>query len=85
MTIEIKTSSSTSSFQKESGDKFVYSIDPKTKKAKTIVEVFNVFGMGSWNVVLRGQNGQWISRKVLKANLTKSQAFKFAKAYVSKN
>ena len=56
--MKIKTSSSTGSFQKESGDKYVYSIDPKTKKAKTGVEIINVLNMGQWNAILVIENGQ---------------------------
>ena len=82
MAIKIKTISSTGNFQKETGDSYVFSIDDKTKKAKTGVNVINILGSGYWNIILVIENGEWVSKKILKQNLTQSHAFKFAKHYV---
>ena len=66
MTITIKTISATTRFQKESGDKYIYSIDTKTKRAKTAVLVANIFGEGQWNIILITKNGERVNLILMK-------------------
>ncbi len=76
--------SSTSRYQKETGDVFVFTTY-SNGNVKTSVEVFNVLGMGSWNVILIIENGKYVPKVILAQSLhSKEEAVSIAKKEIAR-
>jgi len=75
------TESSTSQFQKETGDTYVYT--KKGKFSHNAVNVANILGLGSWNIILVQRNGERVSKKLIDSGIrSKEIGIKKAKEYL---